>query len=96
MKGNLNNEQAIPITDVPHYVPVRQGKRVHNSTVYRWMTKGVRGRRLESFMVGGMRFTTVESIARFLNSKSCETLREVNIESNLEQEIENALREEGI
>lgn len=95
MKRGLNNEQAIPITDVSNYVPVRQGKRVHYSTIYRWMTKGVRGRKLESFMVGGMRFTTVEAISLFLNSKVAEE-RSHQVVTDLEISIDEALRAEGV
>ena len=35
------------------------------STVWRWHLRGVRGVRLETFMWGGKRFTTVEALRRF-------------------------------
>lgn len=39
----------------------------HASTPIRWALHGVRGgHKLESFLCGGRRFTTVESIGRFL------------------------------
>lgn|GEM_PF-658676 len=41
------------------------GGSVHVSTIHRWRMKGVRGVRLETFLRGGIRYTTDEAIARF-------------------------------
>lgn len=41
------------------------GGAVHVSTIHRWRLKGVRGARLETFLRGGIRYTTDEAIARF-------------------------------
>ena len=41
------------------------GGPVHVSTVHRWRMKGVRGVRLETFLRGGIRYTTDEAIERF-------------------------------
>ena len=38
---------------------------VHVSTIHRWRLKGVRGVRLETFLRGGIRYTTDEAIERF-------------------------------
>jgi hypothetical protein len=38
---------------------------VNVSTVWRWTLRGVRGHRLESALVGGLRFTSHEAIDRF-------------------------------
>ena len=40
--------------------------KVHVATVWRWVTVGVRGRKLGTFFVGGRRFVTREAIERFL------------------------------
>ena len=66
---DFTREQAIPLSEVPRYVPKRRGKKVHYSTVYRWATKGVRGRHLETALIGGIRYTTVEEVLRFLAAK---------------------------
>ncbi len=55
-------EEPIPITSAPSHIPGRPAL----STTWRWILKGIRGRRLESGMIGGRRFTTKEAIARFL------------------------------
>lgn len=68
MKIDFQREVPVALKDVPRFVPKRSGKKVHYSTVYRWTTKGVRGRVLESVMVGGIRFTTLEAIERFQQS----------------------------
>ena len=41
------------------------GGAVHVSTIHRWRMKGVRGVRLETFLRGGIRYTTDEAIGRF-------------------------------
>jgi hypothetical protein len=38
----------------------------HTSTVIRWALRGLRGVRLETILVGGRRYTSVEAIERFL------------------------------
>ena len=38
----------------------------HASTLIRWSLRGLRGIRLETVLVGGRRFTSIEAIARFL------------------------------
>lgn len=38
------------------------------STVWRWAQRGVRGVKLETFNVGGRRFTTREAFARFVEA----------------------------
>jgi hypothetical protein len=40
------------------------------ATLYRWALKGVDGVRLESYLVGGRRFTTAEALASFVNRAS--------------------------
>ena len=51
-------EQLIALADVPSRMPRRRGKKVHYSTVYRWATKGTRGRVLPTRLIGGVRYTS--------------------------------------
>lgn len=39
--------------------------RPHVSTLHRWRLKGVRGVKLETCLVGGRRYTSLEAMARF-------------------------------
>jgi hypothetical protein len=64
---DLQRETPIPLAEAPMYLPKRNGKKAHYSTIYRWATKGARGRVLESTLVGGIRYTTLEALRRFLN-----------------------------
>ena len=61
---------AIPLTEVPNFLPRRRGKKTHYSTVYRWATKGARGRILETKLVGGILYTTQEALQRFMHHRS--------------------------
>ncbi len=60
---DLTSETVIPISQAPKYYPYG---RPNLSTVYRHFRSGCRGARLESFVAGGRRFTTVEAIGRFV------------------------------
>lgn len=39
---------------------------VHTATAWRWVTRGVRGQRLESLVIGGKRFTTEAAFSRWV------------------------------
>lgn len=86
-------ENAIPMNDVPKHVPKRNGKKVHYSTVYRWATKGVRGRVLETIMVGGIRYTTVEAVGRFL---ACRASTRPSVAGAADKAIDDLLRDAGV
>ncbi|MCB0311329.1 MAG: DUF1580 domain-containing protein [Bdellovibrionales bacterium] len=64
----LQKETLISFTDVPKLLPKRRGKKVHYSTIYRWATKGARGRILESQLIGGIRYTSIPALNRFLGT----------------------------
>lgn len=63
---DLNSDTPIALSEVPQHLPKRNGKKVHYSTVYRWATKGARGRILETQLVGGIRYTTISALHRFI------------------------------
>lgn len=65
-RSPLQRERLLPLTEVVKHLPTRKGKRTHYSTVYRWATKGTRGRVLESCLVGGIRYTSHEALERFI------------------------------
>jgi hypothetical protein len=60
---DLRTEQLRSLTDAPADVP---GKRPHISTLMRWVLRGVKGIKLETVVVGGRRYTSVEAINRFV------------------------------
>ena len=61
-------QDAIPINEVPRRLPRRGGKKVHISTVWRWVNRGVRGVKLESLTIGGRRYVRPEALEVFLEA----------------------------
>jgi hypothetical protein len=71
MRIDLTRETPVPLADVPKlsWIPRRRGgRRLHLSSVHRWCSRGLRGRRLEFVQLGGTRVTTVEALFRFFDS----------------------------
>lgn len=65
---DIRREQLVRLTDVPKLscLPLRRkGKQLAVSTVFRWATRGLNGRVLESLKVGGQRCTSLEALGRF-------------------------------
>jgi hypothetical protein len=54
-------ETPISLTDAAKSLP----QRPNVATLWRWRTAGVRGIKLETFLSGGRRFTSVEALRRF-------------------------------
>jgi hypothetical protein len=61
---DLINEQRISLSALAK----REG--VNVSTCWRWCLRGVKGHHLESLIVGGRRYTTVEAFVRFVERTS--------------------------
>ena len=62
MSIDLTTETPITLAEAARTLP---GGPVHVSTVHRCALKGVRDIRLETFLRGGIRYTTHEAVARF-------------------------------
>lgn len=56
----------IPLMDVPTILPKRNGKKVHIRTVRRWVTKGLKDRKLKSVRVGGRYYVRLEWLEQFI------------------------------
>lgn len=63
------NDELIPLREVPGLLPRRDGKKIHIRTVYRWVNRGVRGKKLETIRVGGPYYTTAEALADFFGEQ---------------------------
>ena len=60
---DISAETLIPLREAPRRLPPRpNGKRVHISACYRWISRGVRGVHLESIKVGGSTYTSLEAL----------------------------------
>jgi hypothetical protein len=94
---NLTDETIISLKTVCRLVPGRTGKGLALTTVFRWSLRGCRGRKLETFLVGGQRYTTREALDRFIvginerpgDAPSKQSCRYQN-------DIEGALKREGL
>lgn len=63
---DLEHEKLVAIREVPSLIPARpSGKKIHVSACYRWISRGVRGVKLEAVRLGGTTFTSIEAIQRF-------------------------------
>ena len=58
---DIANETVISIAEAPQHIPGRPSL----ATVWRWLLNGTRAGKLESILIGGRRFTSLESIQRF-------------------------------
>lgn len=59
---DLQNEQLVSLAAAARTPPLD----VHVATIWRWATRGVRGIRLDTVVVGGFRKTSREAIERFI------------------------------
>lgn len=89
-KPTLDGEQLVAISEVPKLMPPRHGKRLHISTVYRWVLKGARGKVLDSAMVGGVRYTSLEALQRFMGTSPAEL-----IEARRQARVRQTLQDRG-
>jgi hypothetical protein len=67
---DLRTEHLIPLATVPRYAPRKCGKKIHISTAFRWVERGLQGIHLEYLQVGGTRHTSLEALQRFFNRLS--------------------------
>lgn len=63
---DVSSEHLIPVREAPRHLPKRpNGKWLHVSACYRWITRGVQGVVLESIRIGGTTYTSLEALQRF-------------------------------
>lgn len=58
---DITSEKLLTLPEAAALLPGRPSV----ATLWRWRTKGARGRRLESVVLGGKVFTSAEAIQRF-------------------------------
>ena len=96
MSIQLSSESLLSPTQARNHVPGRP----HVATIWRWMTKGSRGVRLESIVCGGRRFTSVEAIQRFVARTTAAAGGSNSVPSSVKdqqaiQEAEKQLQRDG-
>ena len=93
MSIDLTTETPLTLAEAARTLP---GGAVHVSTVHRWRLKGVRDVRLETFLRGGIRYTTHEAVARFfaaITAAADGNTPPVRTPRQRERDIEQAERE---
>ena len=65
---------TILLSKVPDWVSEHAGFKPNRSTVFRWKTRGCRGKKLATFRVGGRVCTNVESLLEFFRDDNDEPL----------------------
>lgn len=65
---NIDNEELLTLSAATKRLPHgRASKPVHVATIHRWASpRGLKGVRLESVKVGGIRYTSSEALDRFI------------------------------
>lgn len=64
MAIDISSEQLVPLHKAAPFVPGNP----HQSTFWRWGTRGVRGVVLETVVIGGRRYTSQQALERFFEA----------------------------
>lgn len=93
---DIFNETTFPVANAPKHIPTRP----HVATVWRWIQRGCRGVKLESVLVGGVRYTSQEALGRFFQAVTAAADRQSVTNSDAREraiaKAEMELDEDGI
>ena len=62
MSISISTEDLVSLSSAAKLLPGRP----HISSIFRWVSRGVRGNRLETWLIGGRRYTSREALERFI------------------------------
>ena len=66
------SEHTFPLAEAARRLPrLRSNRPVSVSTLWRWAFRGLRGVRLETTLVGGVRVTSAEALRQFFAALNC-------------------------
>ena len=65
MAIDIKAETLVPLSEVGEWYAKHTGYRPNRSTVHRWRTRGARGVKLETVLIGGKRFTSESKLQAF-------------------------------
>lgn len=68
MSIELEHETLVAFSDAR--TSFRDGRRKSLATLHRWRLRGIRGVRLETLLIGGIRYTSLEAIDRFIQAQN--------------------------
>ncbi len=84
--ANLLEERRVSLTVLARELDVSL------STAWRWTLRGIKGHRLESFSLGGRKFTTREAFERFVARTNGERVIDGETPRQRERAVERAER----
>ena len=94
---DIDNEKLLTLARATRYLPKgRANKPVHVATLHRWAGPyGVRGVRLETIRIGGIRYTSEEALTRFISRCSSDepTVLPAEPSKRHQRQIDKAERE---
>ncbi len=64
---DIATERLLTLKEAAAFLP----RRPHLATMYRWMSRGIQGVRLERVKCGGTTYTSIEALQRFAEHLSC-------------------------
>ncbi len=64
MSINLSTERVLGLSEAAQLLPGQP----HTSSLWRWASRGRNGHRLETLLIGGRRYTSVEALQRFADA----------------------------
>jgi hypothetical protein len=86
---DLSTETLISLTQAARLRPPgRNGRPAHVSTIYRWITSGMSGIRLEAIRIGGSLYTSVEALQRFADRLTSGTATSQRVDVRVESELD--------
>jgi hypothetical protein len=85
MSIDPNSEELIHFQKAAKEFP---GRPVCLQTLHRWRLRGVRGSKLETIIIGGLRYTSLEAIGRFIASQNADqSTPEISSQQRAKQSI---------
>lgn len=63
---DIHREALVPVAGIPALLQSLGAVPPHPSTVQRWISQGVGGRRLGTIHIGGRSYSSKEALARFV------------------------------
>jgi Protein of unknown function (DUF1580) len=91
---NISSDQYVSLRQAAKLIPSRP----HVSTLWRWMFRGVRGRKLKSTLIGGHRFLAIADIEQFLQeiNSPCTESNVTKTSLSAIESAEKELRKRGL
>lgn len=94
---NISTEKIIPLKDAAKGLPCRRrGRPTNVTTLFRWSTKGLRGHKLETVLIGGVRCTSAEALQRFLHALNNGNVADSNTAAADDAIVDAGLRAHGL